>query len=38
MTDDEIEDIIAYVRDQGEPEYMFEHDELLKSGSRGGAG
>ncbi|KGR87791.1 DNA translocase FtsK [Lysinibacillus odysseyi] len=30
VTDDEIEDIIAYVRDQGEPEYMFEHDELLK--------
>ena len=30
VTDDEIEDIIAYVRDQGEPDYMFEHDELLK--------
>lgn len=30
VTDDEIEEIIAYVRSQGEPEYMFEHDELLK--------
>ena len=30
VTDDEIEDIIAYVRSQGEPDYMFQHDELLK--------
>ena len=30
VTDDEIEDIVAYVRSQGEPDYMFEHDELLK--------
>lgn len=30
VTDDEIEEIIAYVRSQGEPEYMFEHEELLK--------
>ena len=30
VTDDEIEDIIAYVRSQGEPDYMFEQDELIK--------
>lgn len=30
VTDDEIEEIISYVRSQGEPEYFFQHDELLK--------
>ncbi|WP_431027555.1 DNA translocase FtsK [Lysinibacillus sp. LZ02] len=30
VTDDEIEEIITYVRTQGEPEYFFQHDELLK--------
>ena len=30
VTDDEIEEIIDYVRSQGEPNYMFQHDELLK--------
>ncbi len=30
VTDDEIEEIIAYVRTQGEPAYFFQHDELLK--------
>ena len=30
VTDDEIEEIIDYVRAQGEPNYMFQHDELLK--------
>ncbi|MEG0472200.1 MAG: DNA translocase FtsK [Solibacillus sp.] len=30
VTDDEIEEIIEYVRDQGEPEYIFKQEELLK--------
>lgn len=30
VTDDEIEEIIDYVRSQGEPKYLFQHDELLK--------
>ena len=30
VTDDEIEEIIDYVRAQGEPNYIFEHEELLK--------
>ena len=30
VTDDEIEEIISYVRTQGEPDYFFQHDELLK--------
>ena len=30
VTDDEIEDIIDHVRSQGVPNYMFEHEELLK--------
>ena len=30
VTDDEIEEIVAYVRTQGEPDYFFQHDELLK--------
>lgn len=30
VTDDEIEEIIEHVRQQGEPEYMFQHEELLK--------
>ncbi|WP_332649428.1 DNA translocase FtsK [Lysinibacillus sp. 54212] len=30
VTDDEIEEIIEHVRQQGEPEYMFQHEDLLK--------
>ena len=30
VTDDEIEEIIDHVRSQGEPDYIFEQDELLK--------
>ncbi|SOC03394.1 DNA translocase FtsK [Ureibacillus xyleni] len=30
VTDDEIEEIIEHVRAQGEPDYVFEQDELLK--------
>lgn len=30
VTDDEIEEIIEHVRQQGEPDYIFQHDELLK--------
>ncbi|MEO4051899.1 DNA translocase FtsK [Solibacillus sp. CAU 1738] len=30
VTDDEIENIISYVRSQGEPDYIFEQEELLK--------
>jgi S-DNA-T family DNA segregation ATPase FtsK/SpoIIIE len=30
VTDDEIEDVIAHVRKQGEPEYFFKEDELIK--------
>lgn len=30
VTDDEIEEIIEHVRSQGKPNYMFEHEELLK--------
>ncbi|HWK23771.1 MAG TPA: DNA translocase FtsK [Ureibacillus sp.] len=30
VTDDEIEEIIDHVRAQGEPEYFFQQDELLK--------
>lgn len=30
VTDDEIEEIISYVRAQGEPDYFFQHDDLLK--------
>ncbi|KGR73590.1 DNA translocase FtsK [Ureibacillus manganicus] len=30
VTDDEIEEIIDHVRSQGVPNYMFEHEELLK--------
>ncbi|KGR91131.1 hypothetical protein CD30_07640 [Ureibacillus massiliensis 4400831 = CIP 108448 = CCUG 49529] len=30
VTDDEIEEIIDHVRSQGEPNYLFEHEELLK--------
>ncbi|MEK9199152.1 DNA translocase FtsK [Ureibacillus sp. 179-F W5.1 NHS] len=30
VTDDEIEEIIEHVRSQGEPEYFFQQDELLK--------
>lgn len=30
VTDDEIEEIIEYVREQGEPEYIFKQEELLK--------
>lgn len=30
VTDEEIEEIIEYVREQGEPEYLFEQEELLK--------
>ena len=30
VTDDEIEEIIEHVRAQGEPEYVFQQDELLK--------
>lgn len=30
VTDDEIEDIIEHVRAQGEPEYIFKQEELLK--------
>ncbi|BDH62631.1 hypothetical protein MTP04_27610 [Lysinibacillus sp. PLM2] len=30
VTDDEIEEIIEHVRSQGKPNYLFEHEELLK--------
>ena len=30
VTDDEIEDIIEHVRAQGEPDYMFQQEELLR--------
>lgn len=30
VTDDEIEEIIEHVRSQGAPNYLFEHEELLK--------
>ncbi len=30
VTDDEIEEIIEHVREQGEPDYFFEQEELLK--------
>jgi len=30
VTDDEIEEIIEHVRSQGEPDYFFQQDELLK--------
>lgn len=30
VTDDEIEEIIEHVKEQGEPEYLFEQEELLK--------
>lgn len=30
VTDEEIEEIIEYVRGQGEPDYLFEQEELLK--------
>lgn len=30
VTDDEIEEIIEHVKQQGEPDYFFEQDELLK--------
>lgn len=30
VTDDEIEQIVDHVRQQGEPDYIFEQDELLK--------
>ena len=30
VTDDEIEEIIDYVRSQGEPNYFFAHEDLLK--------
>lgn len=30
VTDDEIEEIIEFVREQGEPEYIFKQEELLK--------
>ena len=30
VTDDEIEDIIAYVRNQGEPNYLFAQEDLIK--------
>ncbi|WP_421662551.1 DNA translocase FtsK [Lysinibacillus telephonicus] len=30
VTDDEIEEIIEHIREQGEPDYFFEQDELLK--------
>ena len=30
VTDDEIEEIIDFVREQGEPEYIFKQEELLK--------
>ncbi|MER2121352.1 MAG: DNA translocase FtsK [Solibacillus sp.] len=30
VTDDEIEEIIEYVREQGEPQYIFKQEELLK--------
>ena len=36
VTDDEIEDVIAHVRSQGEPEYFFKEEELMKrSGAAG---
>lgn len=30
VTDEEIEDIIAYVRNQGEPDYLFAQEDLIK--------
>ncbi len=30
VTDDEIESIIEHVREQGEPDYIFDQEELLK--------
>ncbi|WP_107842077.1 DNA translocase FtsK [Metasolibacillus meyeri] len=30
VTDDEIEEVIRYVRSQGQPDYIFEQEELLK--------
>lgn len=30
VTDDEIEDVIAHVRAQGEPDYFFKEDELIR--------
>lgn len=33
VTDEEIEDVIAHVRDQGEPEYFFKEEELIKRAS-----
>ena len=30
VTDEEIEEIIEHVKEQGEPEYLFEQEELLK--------
>lgn len=30
VTDDEIEEIIEFVREQGEPDYLFKQEELLK--------
>jgi len=30
VTDEEIEEIVEYVREQGEPDYIFQQDELLK--------
>lgn len=31
VTDEEIEDVIAHVRKQGEPEYIFKEEELIRS-------
>ncbi|GKW46656.1 DNA translocase FtsK [Planococcus sp. NCCP-2050] len=33
VTDEEIEDVIAHVRAQGEPEYFFKEEELIKRAS-----
>ena len=30
VSDDEIDQVVAHVRTQGEPEYLFEQEELLK--------
>jgi DNA segregation ATPase FtsK/SpoIIIE, S-DNA-T family len=30
VSDDEIDDIVSHVREQGEPDYLFQQDELLK--------
>ncbi|WP_422122879.1 DNA translocase FtsK [Planococcus sp. X10-3] len=35
VTDEEIEKIIAHVRDQGEPEYFFKEEELIKMNGSG---